>query len=312
MSNPHITFDPSAIIQSRRFGCQTVSGLTAQELLRSNVFIYQPKSSFKISPYDIENNSFAPLKTLSDTDEFFRGTNNSSDSIISVDNYDPRTPTNFTDNLTLLAIKNLGIQQSDLFFPTNTILDKINGDKRYFETLLVERALKYRDEVRKERQKIIETTSNEYINNNNNIINSNILNYDRKGQIQRPSTGLRLLRPTDALEKAKIITEQQNEEKKKHERILQNFHYDRNIETQTQIDILDDKKKRTSLYNLQIREDTKKIDERENDRRKKESLMYISRPSSRKKVIRSSLSQNISRRNADLSPSEQKNVTFLD
>lgn len=311
MSNPHITFDPSAIIQSRRFGCQTVPGLTAQELLRSNVFIYQPKSSFKISPYDIENNSFTPFKKLSDSDEYFRGTNNSSDSIISIDNYDPRTPTNFTDNLTLSAIKNLGIQQSDLFFPTNTILDKINGDKRYFESLLVERALKYRDEVRKERQKIIEATSKEYISNNINI-NSNILNYDRKGQIQRPSTGLRLLKPTDALEKAKIITEQQNEEKKKHERILQDFHYDRNIETQTQIDILDEKRKRTSLYNFQIREDTKKIDERENDRRKKESLLYISRPSSRKKVIRSSLSQNISRRNADLSPSEQKNVTFLD
>lgn len=310
MSVPHISFDPSTIIQSRRFGCQTVTGLTAQELLRSNAFIYQPKSSFTISPYDIENNFFIPSKSLTDTDESFNNSNNLQNSVVSIDNYDPRMPTIFTENFTLLAIKNLGIQQSDLFFPTNTILDKINGDKRKFETLLVERALKYREEVRKERQKIIET-SNEYQTNNYNILNTKSQNFDRKGQIQRPSTGLRFLKPTDALEKAKIITEQHNEEKKKYDRILQDINYNRNIESQTQIDNLDEKRKRTSLYNFQIREDNKKVEEREIDRRKKESLTYFSRPSSKKRVIRSSLSQNISKL-ADLSVNEQKNATFLD
>lgn len=309
MSNPHITFEPSTIVQSRRFGCQTVSSLTAHELLRPNAFIYQPKSSFTISPYDIGSNYFAPSKITSDSDELFRNSNASSNSI-GIDNYDPRIPTNFTDNLTLLAIKNLGIQQSDLFFPTNSALEKINGDKRYFETLLIERALKYRENVRKEIQKIIETQQNDDFINNNNILISNPQNYDPKGQLQRPSTGLRLLRPTDALEKAKIITEQQNEEKKRQERILQDIQFDRNIETQTQRETLDEKRKRALIYNFQ-KDDNKKTDERENDKRKKEPLIHISRPSSRKRFIRSSLSHDYSIRNTDIFVNEQKNATFL-
>ena len=165
-------------------------------------------------------------------------------------------------------------------------------------------------EIEQQIQKIIETQQNDDFINNNNILISNPQNYDPKGQLQRPSTGLRLLRPTDALEKAKIITEQQNEEKKRQERILQDIQFDRNIETQTQRETLDEKRKRALIYNFQ-KDDNKKTDERENDKRKKEPLIHISRPSSRKRFIRSSLSHDYSIRNTDIFVNEQKNATFL-
>ncbi|KAK8878212.1 hypothetical protein M9Y10_004977 [Tritrichomonas musculus] len=311
MKNPHITFDPSAIIQSRRFGSQTVSGITARELLRPNAFIYQPKSSFTISPYDIGNNSFIPSKNL--LYENFQNDNSSSNSTIGIDNYDPRNPTAFTEDLTLAAIKNLGIQSSDLFFPTDAILGKINGDKRYFENLLIERALKYKEEVKKERKRIIETASNVYLNQINNpysdcknIINSNSQNYFRREQTQRPSTGVKSLKPTDALEKAKLITEKNDDSKK------QDFQYEKNNEKQTQIDIFEEKKKRPYIYPHTREENYIRIEDREYDKRKKESLGYFSRPSSRKRTIRSSMSHNYSLRSSNLSVSEQKNSTFLD
>lgn len=67
MKNPHITFDPSICIPPRKSKLHSVSGITAHELLKPHAFIYSPKTSLNVSPYDIGDNSpFYPSIDLAD------------------------------------------------------------------------------------------------------------------------------------------------------------------------------------------------------------------------------------------------------
>lgn len=75
--------------------------------------------------------------------------------IVSIENFDPKIFQPFTEPYTVKAIKMLGIQQSDLYYPTKEELDKIGGDRVYFREILTERANKYAELVKKERKQLI-------------------------------------------------------------------------------------------------------------------------------------------------------------
>ena len=153
----HITFDPSIVIHRPALQSKNGAVLTAKEFLQPNFFIYKPMIS-KMSPYDI-NESPIPFDNGSNS----CGKKDSNQ--IGIENYDPKIPAEFTEKLTLEAIENLSIQPSDLFFPTYETLEKINErDKKYYENLLIERALRYREEVRIERNKILDAQKNNNLN----------------------------------------------------------------------------------------------------------------------------------------------------
>ncbi|OHT04884.1 hypothetical protein TRFO_27563 [Tritrichomonas foetus] len=143
----------------------------------TNYFNYLfPHRALNLSPYEVNENPFTEIRPYQilqsrttcpsprnpykpkSLDKKYRGNvenRMNTEKIISIDNFDPNVKTQFNEIYTIKAIKRLGIQQTDLFFPTSEELDKIGGDRLYFKDLLTERALKYAEDVRVERNKIL-------------------------------------------------------------------------------------------------------------------------------------------------------------
>jgi hypothetical protein len=109
------------------------------------------------SPYDLID--LGPHSTRNSPRSFSPPPSTAS-AAISVDNYDPRSRRRiFNDPLTLQALANLRIRQSDLYFPVAEDLAPIAGDKVFYKDRLVERSLRLADAVRAERGRLMRETA---------------------------------------------------------------------------------------------------------------------------------------------------------
>ena len=156
-----------------------------EEMNPSTLALLQANSNFlsshnqhsRVSPYDIDDKLFSEFqnencsKTTinSPRDKYLefsppasskKNLNRQIDcNAISIENYDPKIRTGFTEEFTLMAIKRLGIRQSDLFFPTPDDIEKYEGNKNYFKKILKEKAYRYAKEVKAERERLIKYES---------------------------------------------------------------------------------------------------------------------------------------------------------
>ncbi|OHS94112.1 hypothetical protein TRFO_11393 [Tritrichomonas foetus] len=147
---------------------------STKALLESNKDFLFPHRTINISPYEVKEGPFSELNwsnVLSQTcspsprgsstlarqpnPASKKGVSSNSNGVIGIDNFDPNIPVTFTESYTIKAIKRLGIQQTDLFYPTKEEIEKIAGDKNYYKERLIYRANKYLENVRAEREKII-------------------------------------------------------------------------------------------------------------------------------------------------------------
>lgn len=90
---------------------------------------------------------------------------------ISIDNYDPNDRRPFTDPLTIQAMKNLGIDSSELFYPTTRDLCAYTRDRDMFgvvKNTLTERVKRTAEDVRTERDRLMKIPPTPKFDSNGN------------------------------------------------------------------------------------------------------------------------------------------------
>ena len=128
---------------------------STKALLEPNAdFLFPQHRSINRSPYEVKDTPFYEIDPI-----LLASMKNIK--LIGIDNFDPNDPTKFTDPYTIKAIKKLGINESDLFYPTQEDLEKFgySGDLYYKERLMM-KVRKHIEGVKAAREKIIKMEMN--------------------------------------------------------------------------------------------------------------------------------------------------------
>jgi hypothetical protein len=213
------------------------------------------------SPYDILDS--APHSSMGSPRSFSPPPATTA-GLISVENFDPKSQRRiFNEPLTMQALTNLKICQSDLYFPTAQDLARIAGDKTFYRQRLIERSLRLADAVREERARLLREATEE-------PADRRPIQRERSTQTQhgrRPFTSKARVelfqeKLTPAVQRAREIEEQLLrdrredvfEREKRHERTLQRLELERQREQELQRELNMEKREKSQLFNEKVRQ----------------------------------------------------------